>query len=189
MDMGNSGPQVEPVYEKVKGQLVAKETNMYNVYLKMKIDPGMIISVAGIRKLFENIELILTAKEVGLLDQEVKAAFGKEEYSYQDLLDFMVRKRVDNGTESGAMICMSAVSKALKKNGVGYSKAFALLNGNKGPYLSQHDFVTGIEGMQLGLPVDDIIAVTFYFSCVAAKKKNEKFNSFSTTWTRRNLHK
>eukprot|EP01022_Parablepharisma_sp_SALTPOND_P032418 TRINITY_DN843_c0_g1_i2.p1 TRINITY_DN843_c0_g1~~TRINITY_DN843_c0_g1_i2.p1 ORF type:complete len:1902 (-),score=265.49 TRINITY_DN843_c0_g1_i2:41258-46963(-) len=152
----------EVVYEKIKEQFLAKETSVQNVFLKLKIDPVAAVTGKGIRKLFESIELVLTAKELTLLDNEIKSAFGKDEYSYQDLLDFMIRKRIDpgyTGMEPGIVICMNAVSKVLKKNGINYAKAYSMFSKNYGAYVSKRDFVEAINGMQLGLSIEDILLV------------------------------
>ena len=85
----------ETLFYKIREKLAEKETNIHTMILKLKVDPLSQINVQGIRKLFEGIELLLTLGELGILDGEIKRAFGKAEYSYQDLRDFMVRKRID----------------------------------------------------------------------------------------------
>ncbi len=85
----------ETLYYKIRERLVERETSINALLLRLKIDPLNQINIQGIRRLFESVELALTAKELGIIDTEVKRAFGKAEYSYQDLLDFMVRKRID----------------------------------------------------------------------------------------------
>ncbi len=68
-----------------------------------------------------------------------------------------------NGTvglgDPGIVICLQSLTKALKKNGVSYVKAFNLMSRNRGAYITRVDFVQGVEGMQLGLSLSDIVAV------------------------------
>ncbi len=56
---------------------------------------------------------------------------------------------------------MQSLTKVLKKNGVSYAKAFDLLCKTRSKWLPQLEYLQGIEGMQLGLSQEDLLAVLF----------------------------
>ena len=152
----------ELVHQKIKGQLLAKETNINNVFLRLKVDALSVISIEDMRRMFEIIDLVLSTKEVGLLKAEVSEAFGKDEFSYQDFIDFLIRKRIDpnhEGMNQGIIISVNGISKALSKNGLSYAEAFMLFSRTKGAYVTRKDFIDAINGMQLALSLDDILIV------------------------------
>ena len=167
--------ELENLYSKIKETLNKKETNLYNIIIKLKIDPLSALSVAGIQKLFECLDLILTRKETLKIDEEIRKAFGKEVYTYQDLLDFFIRRRIETSDltvglgNPAIMISLQAIIKELKKNKMSFIEAFSLLTKNRGAYITQIDFIQGIQGMQLGLSKEDIVTL---FSHMDKLKKN-----------------
>ncbi len=68
--------------------------------------------------------------------------------------------------DPGIVICVQSISKALKRNNVNYLKAYELLRRKKTEFIAKMDFIQGIEGMQLGLSSDDVLAVLINFVSV-----------------------
>jgi hypothetical protein len=152
----------ELLHQKIKRQLIAKETNINSIFLKLKVDALSIISIEDMRRMFEIMDLVLTTKELALLKGEVSEALGKDEFLYQDFIDFLIRKRIDpnyEGVNQGIIISMNAISKALAKNGLNYVDAFMLFSRTKGAYVTRKDFIDAVNGMQLALSLDDILIV------------------------------
>jgi len=155
------------IYDQIKSQLLEKQTNIHSLFLKLKIDPTTTVPENGIAKLLDSIELTFTTKQLNLLYSDIKEAFGKDEFTYQDLLDFIIRKRIDpgySGIEPGISICLNAILKVLKRNSITFAKAYAMFSKNKGAYITKNDFMLAVEGMQLGLSYDDIIAFFNYMN-------------------------
>ncbi len=165
----------EMLYQKLRSQLEEKKTNVYNIYLKLKIDTKCHITEKGIRQVFETIDLILSSREIGILHNEIKAGFGKEQYTYQDFMDFLIRCKIDLSElqktvcDPGIVLCIQGIIKGLKKCNVNFEKAFELFSRKRKAYIEKLDFIHCIEGMQIGISKDDIVAM---FSFMDKLKSN-----------------
>ena len=62
-------------------------------------------------------------------------------------------------SDPGVIICLQAFSRALKKLNLDPRKAFEVLSRYKNSYISKADFLQGLEGMQLKVTKDDILAL------------------------------
>ena len=85
----------EMLFQKIRAKLEERNTTLQGVIAKLKIDPIAHITLKSMEILFEKVDLTLSDKELETIDSEIKKTYGQPQYSYQVLIDFMVRRRVD----------------------------------------------------------------------------------------------
>ena len=162
---GVSNDDKEAIFQKIRTKLEEKSTSLQEILTTLKIDPIMHITFRGMKELFYSIEVNMSDEEIKAIDCEIKRMYRQDQYSYQILVDFMVRRRVDTSekylglSDPGVIICLQALSRVLKKNSITPFKAFEIISTHKKIYVNKKEFIHALEGMQMKVSKDDIIAL------------------------------
>ncbi len=86
----------EIVFQKIRAKLEEKDRTIQQIMAKLRVNPVTHITLKAMRKIFDNVDLALTDREINLVDEEIRKTYSQDQYSYQVFLDFMVRRRVDS---------------------------------------------------------------------------------------------
>ena len=158
--------EVEILYERIKQNLDEKRTTFDRVISKNKIEVKYYMNIQKLKQLLEYIGLYVSTREVELIYSNIRSTISKREISYQDFLDFMVRKKIDTtdiregSIDPTISLCVNTLNRLFRKYQISLERAFMLIAKSlKQGYIVYEDFILALEGMQLGFSKEDTALV------------------------------
>lgn len=160
--------QKNDMYDKIAVALRSKQMHFDVVIKTIGLPQTQYLTRKALGQVMERIGVVLTNKEANVIITDMQETFFRKELSLKDLVEFMLRRKVDSmvgsegegGIDPIVLLSMSSIAKSFKKFSIPPERGFQLMKKSRNSStMNKGEFFLGVEGMQLGLSHEDMVTL------------------------------
>lgn len=169
--------ELDDLYESAKDKLEKKNTTIESIiFEQLKYMPNQFLTVKGIQQVFEKLSIIVSKNEAEHVLHDLRKHFNNRfELCFKDFIDFTTRKRISSAFVDKGFVdpmiaqCCQQVNKCANTYDITFEQIFNTFDMEHTGILSKENFLKCIQGMELGIAIEDIVE---FFNFIDDKSEN-----------------